>query len=167
MIYVVDFEGYFVKNNFVIKEFAYFRLHGSKSEQFLFQAPFSWSALTFKEKQTVSYCEKFLHRIRWSSGNIPYQNRHKIFNNIFQKGDFVFVKGDQKVKVFQRYLSSEVKVKNLESYNCPKIANFLPSEVITCSLPRHKENIHCAHLKVKKYASFLRGKSLLDHVSLY
>jgi hypothetical protein len=157
MIYVVDFEGYFVKNNFVIKELAYFRIEDSKTEQFLFTPPFSWSHLSFKEKQTVSYCENFLHQIRWDNGKTPYQNRLEICKGIFKPDDIIYIKGEQKQKYFKNLLPSVQKVYNLESFNCPKISTYLPQENISCSLSKHKKTLHCALYKVYGFASFVKS----------
>jgi len=161
MIFVVDVEGFFVKNHFIVKEFAYIRTEDSKIERYLFKAPFSFNHLSFREKQTVSYCEKNLHQLRWSSGIIKYQDRLSVIRNVFQPSDVIYVKGDQKVRFIEELLPFTVKVINLETLNCPKVIDIKSTGKYTkCESLKHQFNIHCSLFKVQRFASFLKSNDI-------
>ena len=156
MNYVVDIEGFYVKNRFIVKELAYYRIEDSKSEQFIFCAPYKWSELTKQEKKTVAFCEKHLHRIKWSIGLIPYNHIRKILSESFSVCDTIYVKGIEKLRHMTHLLQANYKIKNLEIFNCPKITHSFLGENSNCILKQHIKNHHCAVLKVYRFASFLK-----------
>jgi hypothetical protein len=163
MIFVVDVEGFLVKNHFVVKEFAYKSLDDLSFGQFFFKPPFSWESLSFKEKQTVSYCEKFLHCLRWSSGAINYQDRLQVFQNLFKDGDTIFVKGTEKVTYVKKILPFVHNIQNLETLECPKISSIkYEDRFVKCEHKKHRANLHCALLKVFRFSSFLKSNVFKD-----
>lgn len=165
MNYIVDIEGFNIKNQFIVKEFAYYRLCDFQKAQLLFSSPFPWKELSSKEKGTARYCERNLHRLPWSSGNINYQNRIKIFRSVFKSGDTIFVKGLQKQKYFESVLQpADVWVKNLEEYSFPSVNQIELKTPAVCPFHSRKQTRHCALAKVVKLASYWEQ---LDDVCLH
>ena len=106
-------------NEFVFKEIAVTALgDDSQVSVFLFELPFAWSSLPAKYKSENLWLERNYHGISRNSGEIPYYEFEETLRNILQDASKVHVKGFEKQRWLQRYLSN---VHNIEDLECPSL----------------------------------------------
>ena len=158
MIYVFDFEGFRLKTEFVVKEFAFCDLEEFSSDSKLFSPPFSWKRLNSQEKRTAAYCEKYIHQIRWSQEGTPLEDLNEVIQSKITTEDIIYVKGEYKRSVLLSILKEDYVVKNLEEIHCPKISDLAKNYelAVQCSYSRHKQHHHCALYKANIFARWLK-----------
>lgn len=108
---LLDIQGFQLDNNeFIVKELA-IRI-GQQLNHYLFKPPIPFNKLTDRERRTVSYVERKIHGLRYSSGYMEYTELRKILHAI--NVDTIYVKGHQKYR-FLRQCRLRPEVVNLET----------------------------------------------------
>lgn len=112
---IVDVQGYRDKN-FIVKELCIF--DGYIKNTYLFKPPFPYEDLSPTMRSEVNYMERCHHKIKFSSGLIPYNTLDEILTRdiIDNEVDIVYVKGDIKEKFLKNMLgiNHNITIINLE-----------------------------------------------------
>ena len=78
----VGAEGFTLRNGeFIIKELSFVYGSGPDYEHFIFEAP-AGMVISPLDQQTVNYCTRNLHSLRWDEGLVPYSALHSILISI-------------------------------------------------------------------------------------
>lgn len=126
---VLDVQGY-SSLNFIAKELCI--VDRNIQNTYLLKPPCNYNQLADDVKKEVSYMERFHHKIKFSSGDILYEEIRKILYRdiIYNKVDVVYVKGNLKKKFLVDNLVGEnhsIDIINLEDcFNVPKFTKNLP-----------------------------------------
>lgn len=97
----VDIQGFIVNGLFCPKELTI--EIGFKQSHFIFTPPQPFSKLTGNEKKTVKYVEKYIHGIRYSSGDVDYSKLYEILETkLIYAADYIYVRGQQKAEFLQQ-----------------------------------------------------------------
>lgn len=160
MNFVVEFEGFPLSNKFIIKEACIRETSDVPSipyQHFLIKSPFSIKKLTYKDRRTVKFCEKLLHRIKWSMGDCVYGDFVFALNSI-PEGSLIYTKGLQKVKLLESIrINSSGAIRNLEDLGCVPITKQQKSLSNTCPISFHREMYNCSHEKSMCFVAFLKN----------
>jgi len=137
--YIIDFEGYFDRNNrFVFKEICFFNIEKKSYNNFFLSSPFFVS-------KTYFWLLHYFHYIPWFYGKIHYSFIRK---NFFNQNFVFYVKSFEQIKILQQHTKSNIflivtdKIKNLKE----------PPYRLTCEYKKHNTTEHCALYKVHKLA---------------
>ena len=165
MKYIVDFEGFSLNCTFVIKEFVLQSLDFNQKKYFLLNSPsFNFNNLRRKDRKSVNFCEKNLHLIRWRTRGANFAELRDFLNQTLKADDTVYIKGEEKVKVFCRQLNPVCLVRdinNLLSYAEVSKDWIIPARKLlssrenSCPLYFHKSNPHCALIKTEIFSQML------------
>jgi len=168
MKYIVDFEGFTVNSYFVVKEFVLLSLDSGFKHHFILKSPKTIS-FRFKDRKNILYCENFLHGIRWSTRGKSFGFLKQFLNSILSSEDTLFIKGDEKVRIFCKQLNPPCQVKDInELFSYAEISQdwgLLAREHLKvngsrCPLYFHKNNVHCSFTKVEVFSQLM--KPILD-----
>lgn len=153
MKYVIEFEGFQCENSFVIKELCVISMDAVTNKHFVIKPPLPKSNLNTKEKRTVAFCEKFLHRVFWNSGDSTWKSVRKYIQT-FPNSTVVYTKGIYKRDLLSN-LFPNLHVLDLEDINCPSITKLIYKPTTQCPLSFHKNILNCAHRKARAFAEFI------------
>ena len=106
-IYICDIQGFHrvTEDTFIFKEISFLNLRKTALPTvYLFKSPLRWDDLTREEKCTFQWLEKYYHGISWFSGDIPYNNLHRILQICTYGVKKIYVKGEQKVQWLRKML---------------------------------------------------------------
>lgn len=105
--FIVDIQGFQNSNSgLIVKELAIFPIQDSTLPLvFTFKPPTQWDELSIDEKCTARWLEKNYHRIRWSQGDIPYQQMNNVLHKYLSNAKKIYVKGEEKKIFLQKLLS--------------------------------------------------------------
>lgn len=154
MKFVIEFEGYQLKRRFVFKELVIYDLTSSTINHFFIKPPCPRELLTSSEEKTVRYCEAFLHKIKWHSGNTHLKDVIQFLNNL-PEASIIYTKGRNKTNLLAS-MFKKFTVLNLEEENCPPITKIFVKPETECPLGFHKDSLNCAHLKANAFATYIR-----------
>src|SRR5665811_122082 len=106
MKYIADFEGFFLNRGFVIKEFVLISLDSGEKTHFLLSLPnLSFKILKPKERKSISFCENYLHGIRYRTSGKKISDLKYFLQKTLTSKDTVYIKGIEKVKACLLYTS--------------------------------------------------------------
>ncbi len=115
-IFIVDVEGFQIKQDFFIKELAFYNPYSKQMWSGVFHAPFDRAYLKKKGQECIEYASSNLHGLRWEQGQYPYSMSYHLISHFGKKGN-LYAKGSQKCVWLQQYTTSPVT--NLEVFGCP------------------------------------------------
>lgn len=153
MTYVIEFEGFQCEKFFAIKELAIVSEECAYVKHFVIQPPKRRRNLNTNEKKIVKFCETFLHRIHWNSGDSSWKSVCNYIQGLPQN-TCVYTKGVEKQKILSD-LFSNLNVINLEDIKCPPITKLIYTPSIPCPLAFHRNVLNCAHRKAGGFADFI------------
>lgn len=166
MKYIIDFEGFALSSIFVIKEFVLSSLDSNAKTHFLLSSPnLNTRFLRFKDKAKISYCENWLHGIRWETRGKRFTDLRKFINLTLVSSDIIFIKGEEKVKIFCKQLNPPCRVRDINDLltyaEVSKDWMSLAREQINssgnnCPLYFHKSIPHCSTLKAEIFSKMLK-----------
>lgn len=136
----LDIQGFRNNGDFILKELAFVSYDGDVIAHHLFQAPFSFSLLSDKDKITNSWLSSNYHFLPWYSGTVKYTKLPLIIEEIAQKYDTVYVKGKEKLNFLKVYFPYGCNVVDLEEYGCPSLLSLSRKSQPTCI----KQHRYCA-----------------------
>jgi hypothetical protein len=147
--YIVDFQYLCgnATNEYFISELAISQLSTLKIKTYNFKPPFSEKHLTNdKSKKTNHFLNKTFN-INWNFGKINYLKLDEILKKL--NNQTIFVKGERKRIILEKYLSKNTIVKNLENLyvDIPNL-KALRKFNIKCRNHLTFENCICAHENV-------------------
>lgn len=93
-----------------IKEIAF--MHGDSISPLVcyLKPPYDKNLLMPKALKQVNFCEKYIHMLSWSGGDVEYNNLYTILDYIRRLDvEVIFVKGLDKVGFFQKFLGQKVR----------------------------------------------------------
>ncbi|KAK9878076.1 hypothetical protein WA026_020714 [Henosepilachna vigintioctopunctata] len=90
----LDIQGFTIADEFVAKELGIYT--GTKTAHFIFKPPQEYSALSTRDKKSVSYLERHHHGLRYSDGYVNYEEINSILTKYLTDVNIVYVKGCQK-----------------------------------------------------------------------
>ncbi|CAL8130461.1 unnamed protein product [Orchesella dallaii] len=157
MKFVIDFEGFQLKNRFILKELAVADLNSMQIVHFFIRSPFGSINLSSSDLSVVRYCETFIHKIRWNAGKVAFKDTVEYLNSLPNESVF-YAKGKQKVNFLKSILSSSMEVQDLELVECPPITRIINPPENDCPLPFHQDSLNCAHIKASAYLKLLRAE---------
>ncbi|XP_043284952.1 uncharacterized protein [Venturia canescens] len=135
MEYLVDVQG-FQYHNFIVKELAVAPLNSPDYPLvFLFQPPTPWSEIPARYKGVNLWLERNYHRLRWSAGDVPYDEVENVLRSVLRDASTVYVKGEQK----QRWLE-QFGFNARDVVDCPSLRT---SCKLAAACPHH-DSPHCA-----------------------
>lgn len=165
MKYIVDFEGFTLSSTFVIKEFVLLQLNSGKKVHFLLNSPkVNNNFLKSKDRKNISYCENFLHGVRWGTKGQSISNLKTLLHTTLTSEDIVYIKGEEKVKIFCKQLNPSCRVRDINelltyaevSKDWLTIAREqMNKKANTCPLYFHKSNPHCSSIKTDIFSRML------------
>lgn len=143
MEFVVDVQGFKKPiNQFVFKELALVPLQeDAQPTVYLFEPPNYWDTLPAKYKSENLWLTRNYHGIEWTSGGIPYDEVRIIIREKLRNARAVYVKGLEKKKWFEQYLTN---VCNLEDLGCPPLKKLYNTVSISCDNHPQIWNYQCA-----------------------
>ncbi len=153
MKYVIEFEGYHIKNSFVFKEVTAVNLETLEVIHLFIKSPFQRKKLQYNDRKVVRFCELFLHRIKWHAGR-SYMKEFIDFIKLIPSGSQLYTKGQQKVDLLRKYCS-QCTVHDLEETGCPGITKIHNVQTNVCPLSFHQNSLNCSHIKAITFAKFL------------
>lgn len=156
MKFVVEFEGFQINRQFVFKELVVYNLNSSIINHFFIKPPFPRELLSATDDKVVRYCETFLHKIKWHSGNVRMKDVVQFLSSL-PASCVIYTKGQNKAKLLASMFKN-FDVKNLEEENCPPITKILVPPETECPLPFHLDSLNCAHLKANAFATYIRDR---------
>jgi len=175
MNYIVDFEGFNLSFNFVIKEFVLLSLDSEKKVHFLLNSPrFKNKCFKLKETKSIAYCENYLHCVRWRTRGQTFADLLNFLHKTLKSEDTVFIKGLEKVKVFCKQLNPPCRVRDInELLTFAEVSKdwiTLAREQInkngnSCPLYFHKSNPHCANIKTEIFSRILKTANVSKYLS--
>lgn len=162
--YFVDMQAFKApKNRSIVKEFAVIKLKNpNQAKCLMFKAPFAQSLLP-PEYQTINaWCTRNHHGMRWTDGDIEYNQLHSIICSLLAGASQIFVKGLEKKHWLEEIIVRAVT--NLEDYDCPALYKL-------SSLPHtrhpHRKNVfnvyRCAYENVQKLRCWYLENVRINH----
>ena len=155
MKYIIEFEGFQLQNTFVFKEVVIYCLNTKHVEHFFVRSP-PKMVLSATDQAIINYCERNLHKIKWSSGRQCMSYVKNLIKD-FDVNTVVYTKGLQKSKLLQS-MFKHLSVYDLEELGCPKFNKVISPNESVCPLPFHSRSVCCAHRKALAFAKFLESK---------
>lgn len=144
-------------NEFFVKELAICQLGTLEAESYHFKPPYSTKHLINQNSEKINNFMMKKFNVKWDEGNISYLQLDKIFSKLNDK--VILVKGDEKKRIVEQYVSSHSKVENLE-HLYPDIPNLrsLPNFKMSCV--KHFENYKslCAQRNVMNLMMYVLSK---------
>ena len=131
---VVDVQGFKKPHNeFVFEKLAVTTLGDDfQVYVFLFEPPFAQNSLPAKYKSENLWLEINYFGISWNSGEIPCYEFDETLCNIMQDASKVHVKGLEKQRWLQRYVSNVQNIKDLECPSLQKLYTDVPCDNHDC-----------------------------------
>lgn len=123
---LVDVQGFFKNNAFVLKTIAVCRLPSDHHQQqprievYTFRPPCFESELNRRDATTQRWLERHHHRSPWKSGDLNYATRYDVIRRVLHGVQQIYVKGGQKSEWLQPYAGS-CEVVDLETLGCPSL----------------------------------------------
>lgn len=166
MKYVLEFEGFHLKSCFVFKEISVLCLDNGDKHFFFIKSPrIDLNRLSSKERNSIRYCERYLHRIHWKSGRDNFMKVKQFLLGLFSNSDVVFTKGLEKVKLLKNQVGIIAKVQDINDLlTYAKAADEWTLDAkrhqedindYLCPLKFHKNIIHCASIKAIVFKKYL------------
>lgn len=104
---IVDFQGFKTENNrFLIKELAAF--DGFRACHYIFKQPYSFERLPESYRRQARWVSNNHHGIEWDQGFTPLHQLSNILGLLSNQCDEIWVKGAEKTKFIQQYISTPV-----------------------------------------------------------
>lgn len=151
-IYAVDIQGFVIKDAFIPKELTFQKCGEDDFFTYLFKPIIPFLYLTNAEKKQVRWLEKYHHCIQYSTGDMCIDRIRNILAPLNFKR--IYVKGREKKKFLEKYLSN-CTICELESdINCPKFIR----QVNNCRNHKYEYNI-CSENNVKCLIKYLLCKN--------
>lgn len=112
----IDIQGFSIPE-FIAKEITFIRGLGEENfGHYLLKPPVAFSKLSERDKHGVIYLERNHHGIRYSSGDLPYEEVPDLIRYITRDVDTIIVKGQQK-KEFLQDLVQDVRIIDIGNEN--------------------------------------------------
>lgn len=147
----VDIQGFIINGSFCPKELTI--QIGYKQSHFLFTPPMPFSNLNKADQKTAKYLERYVHGIKYSSGDIEYSELDSILETNLQfAADYIYVRGNQKVNFLEEKFDSEdspVIIDVVKFSGTPLSAEKFTNQQNSCishNIPRFKctkKNVEC------------------------
>lgn len=107
MSVVADIQCFKVeKNKFLVKEFAAY--DGDKVIHYVFKPPYSFQRLTDTYQQQANWVIRNHHAIEWEQGFTPVHHLPGILRKLSQRCEKFLIKGKEKAKFIQQYVTIPV-----------------------------------------------------------
>ena len=160
---VLDFEGFWKKSGFIVKELAI------ATENFIdiisFLPPNSYRTLSSNDQKSYQWVSKFLHGLLWETGDYPYCYLQQIIDSIILRFPLAafYAKRKEKTSTLTQLLQKNVI--NLETLPCPKVEHLkLYRETPICNLhalscPKRQKSRYCARKKALLFYHWLMNES--------
>lgn len=135
MEYIIDVQGFRKPiAEFVFKEVAIIPLEGEDvlPKVYLFGPPCHWNSLPVKYRSENNWLERNYHGLKWSDGEVPYEELEETLKSALKDAVKVYVKGLEKQKWFEKLIPDVVVVFNIENYECPSLRILLQSHDAPC-----------------------------------
>lgn len=145
MIYVLDFKGFYLNRVLEVKELAYFCLDTGVTKAYHFKPSRSFDRLSDKEKNVVSYYEKYVHGLPWNIGYVSLDQLNGIIPT--QADDIVYV-CNSKRQLTSIFLAKECVVEDIKILENRVIKSSIKSTPIFCISSVHSQPAYCAVQKV-------------------
>lgn len=127
----IDIQGFDIPE-FTAKEITYIRGYGAKNFGHYHLMPSKpFAMLDMRSKKTVRYLENNHHGLRYSSGNIPYEEVYGLIRHLAVEVDIIYVKGCQKKLFIESIIEAdELDVQIVDVGNCDmvKFSKILPHQ---------------------------------------
>ena len=140
---------------YVIKEFCVYDPNWDLDHAVTVGPPYSEDLIPQKYRRQNNYNTAYIHSLKWSSGNLPYELLHDTIRSMTSYYTKLYVKGEEK-KVLLQHIVPHAQVINIEVLGCPKLDK-LPNlfvknhNCIHGVFPFHK----CAALNAKRIGLWL------------
>lgn len=142
---VIDVQGFKkAHNEFIFKELAIVPVgEDVQPTVHLFEPPHDWNFLERRYKCENSWLTKNYHGIAWEDGDIPYEELGGILQSCTKGVGKVYVKGIDKQKWLDPYITN---ILNIETLECPSLTKLQHVNDQICSNHNRKicYNSHCA-----------------------
>ena len=133
---MVDVEGFTLKNDFYVKELAFFNPATSECWVGTFKPPFDKKCL--KGSYSATMVAKESHGLKWEDGTYPYSLAFTLISH-YGSNYRLFAKGRDKCLWFQQFTTSTVS--DLDQLGCPSFQEL----DLGCRCPYHNTmNNSCA-----------------------
>jgi len=152
----VDLQGFLIRRDFVVKEFAALK-EGHVLSHYIFECPYPWDILSRSERYQAMWLIENHHGIQWDDGIVPYGMAKNLITKAVMSTPatndniIVYVKGREKREWLRDLLLDEARrvyVENIEAhYEDIKSLNNLD---ITHTLRCQKHVKNCALQNVFK-----------------
>lgn len=119
MEYIVDIQSFKIPSNeFAVKELAIISLeYDVEPIVYTFKEPYDWENLPVKYKVENTWIERHHLHMKWSDGDLPYDEIKKILHSHLHSARNVYVKGLEKVLWLCKYLNNVSEIDE----KCPKL----------------------------------------------
>jgi len=141
---IIEFEGFDLKNKFIFKEFCILFLKDNHWLNFFVKSDRPFKKLSRQDKQTVKFCQNFIHKIFWRAGHVDQRFLIPGIKLMLEEHCIVYTKGRNKKQILEDYLGNSVRVVNVEDLEIFGSQAKKKIETDICSLRFHKGNHHCA-----------------------
>lgn len=156
---IIEFEGYNLRGRFIYKELVINVLSENEEndiKHFFIRPPFAKDKLKQKDLKNVLYCERYLHKIKWDSGNVRMSEVTKVLNSL-PSNSIVYTKGLQKKLLLEPLLPFSCDVIDLEdNLKCPRISVLCSKGDHICPLRFHWNTFNCAYLKAVEFGEYVK-----------
>ncbi|KAL5948486.1 putative Bracovirus protein MdBV-1-19 [Microplitis demolitor] len=159
---VIDFNGYFVQNQFKIKEYSLYLIHAESCNviQNNFEvstAPCTWDELDPETQQNYQrYQLEF--GIDWDTGSQDCEINSKVLNAYLKRSNYIFISDKDKKKLLLDYIKNDIE--DHKKYNfiyLDDLGYFAESKrPTTCSHHKSRKSI-CANDGVLKMYNWLKN----------
>ncbi len=112
MRYILDLQGYWIQRKFIVKELILFCTDLNIIRKYHFKPIVTFSLLSEKNQNVVTYCEKLNNRLCWNSGNLDYDKLAEVICQI-NTGDTVSVLYCSSVSSVKYFFGHRVSVREV------------------------------------------------------
>ena len=156
MEFIVDIQGFENSyNELIVKELSLIALgFDSIPTNYMFKPPFEWNYLSPKRQNKNSWLVKNYHGLSWDLGDFPYCDLTKILRRHLEKASKVYVKGLQKRRFLERFISNII---NTDDLGCPYLQKITQNSIL-CDNHRNWKSCfapNCAVRNVMKMNDWL------------
>jgi len=120
----VDLQGFLIRRDFVVKEFAALK-EGHVLSHYIFECPYPWDILSRSERYQAIWLIENHHGIHWEDGIVPYEMAKSLITKAVMgtpatnDNIIVYVKGREKREWLRDLLLDEARrvyVENIEAH---------------------------------------------------
>lgn len=158
-VIIIDVQGFYVVDEFFPKEVS---ILGTEEQikTFIINPPCKFSELTIKDKNTNRWLYHHHHGLHWNDGNATLkdlENHLKLFIQKNMNPITIYVKGFEKLKLFQKIIGEEENIVNLDDLFCPNLNTLQKMTGLNLSICNYhrKHKNRCAVKNVILFRNFL------------